>query len=331
MKEVVGTCAGCGKDVVCRDGFFEGEIDRGASFCFSCGRGLRAEFTEEEMGSFIAELNKNPEQHTGYCGTDVKEVTHTLKTDFSDLAFKESFVVLKENGKIIAALGADWDQSAASGELWGPFSLNEGGKWQEDASKLWRLLQHKINKDGMWHGFYNVQNQQAIQWISLLGGKCKSREVILRVLPEEIKPDEKINVEEFTESYTDEFKSLHIKVFPDSYFSSDDILSRKNNCNRLFVIQKTQQLAGYVYVEASPSHGEGSIEFMAVNPEFRGKGMGEALLKKAAAFLFQDMNVKEISICVNAENEAAIHLYKKVGFSEKYRLDFYKVQNGNNR
>ncbi|MDG5472804.1 GNAT family N-acetyltransferase [Jeotgalibacillus sp. ET6] len=275
------------------------------------------------MGSFIAGLNKNPEQHTGYFGTEAKEVIDTLKTDFSDLACKDSFAVLKENGKIIAALGADWDQDSATGELWGPYSLASGEQWQKDASRLWRILQHKINQNGTWHGFYNVQNQQAIQWISLLGGKLKSREVILQVLPEELKPSEKESVEEFTELYTEEFKSLHLKVFPDSYFSSGDILSRKNDRNRLFVIEKNQRLAGYVYVEANPSHNEGSIEYIAVNPEFRGMGMGEALLKRAAAFLFQDMNAKEISICVNAGNEAAIHLYKKVGFSEKHRLEFY--------
>ncbi|KIL52763.1 hypothetical protein KR50_00920 [Jeotgalibacillus campisalis] len=325
MKELAGKCTGCCKDLYCRDGFFEGEIDEGTAFCFPCSNQLRSDFTEEEIGLFIARLNKNPAQHTGYCGTEEMEVTDTLLNDFSDLSFKNSFAVLKEDGKIIAALGADWDMEAASGELWGPFSLKDGEEWQEDAGRLWRFLKHKINHNGTWHGFYNEQNQQAINWISLQGAVHKSKEVILRVIPEEIKPGKQMEVEEFTAPYTEKFKSLHTSAFPAGYFSSDEILRRQNNHNRLFVVQENQRLAGYVYVEASPAHGEGSIEFITVNPNFRGQGVGEALLKRAAAFLFQEMNVKEISICVNAGNEAAIHLYKKVGFSEKHRLSFYKL------
>lgn len=37
MKEHVGLCEICNKDLFCMDGFFQGEIDpSGKLFCFSC-------------------------------------------------------------------------------------------------------------------------------------------------------------------------------------------------------------------------------------------------------------------------------------------------------
>ena len=37
MKELVGTCSCCGKDIYCLDGFFNGVItDEKQSYCFTC-------------------------------------------------------------------------------------------------------------------------------------------------------------------------------------------------------------------------------------------------------------------------------------------------------
>ncbi|TDL31542.1 GNAT family N-acetyltransferase [Jeotgalibacillus sp. S-D1] len=330
MKEVVAHCTGCGKILYCKDGFFEGELDRQKSFCFTCFEQLHEDFTEEETGEFISRLNRKPDQHIGYCGTNAKEVADVLMQDFSDLSFNNSFAVLKENGKIIAALGADWDSKEKTGELWGPFSLAEDEKWQEQADILWRLLQHKINQKGMWYGFYNEQNQQAEKWISRMGGVKQSSEVILHASTYRSSSIYSGKAAVFTAAFKVEFKRLHNTVFPAAYFSADDILTRINDSKRLFIMADGEDLLGYVYVEAVPDHGEGAIEFIAVDSKSRGRGVGTALLQKAASFLFDEMNIKDISICVSAENKAAIQMYKNNAFLEKHRMDFYKLKDDSN-
>ena len=44
MRELVGPCANCGKDVYCRDGFLEGSYVNGKLFCMEC-----AEENEEKQ------------------------------------------------------------------------------------------------------------------------------------------------------------------------------------------------------------------------------------------------------------------------------------------
>ncbi|WP_269430744.1 hypothetical protein [Domibacillus enclensis] len=36
MKELVGTCAVCGKDIYCMDGFLNGVKENGELLCFPC-------------------------------------------------------------------------------------------------------------------------------------------------------------------------------------------------------------------------------------------------------------------------------------------------------
>ncbi|WP_167578609.1 GNAT family N-acetyltransferase [Jeotgalibacillus proteolyticus] len=279
-----------------------------------------------ELGSFITQVNSKPEGHIGYCGVEAMEVENTLQEDFSDLKLEDSFIVWKEGGRIIAALGVDWDSEERTGELWGPFNLSSEEKWQLHADILWRLLQHKVNQEGTWYGFYNELNHQAKNWFSVLGGQKKSSEVILHAKPGKVSSRSIGKTEEYSDRYQDEFKRMHQAVFPNTYYSADEILSRKNSKNRLFVSAENNHLLGYVYVEGNPDFKEGSIEFIAVDEQARGKGVGAALLERASAYLFECVDAQEISICVSADNEAAIHLYKKVGFTEKHRLSFYKLQ-----
>lgn len=64
--------------------------------------------------------------------------------------------------------------------------------------------------------------------------------------------------------------------------------------------------------EALP--GEMYIDTICVDPQFRGHGIGTALLKYAES-VAKDFNVKTVSLNVETEKEAAIRLYNRVGFS----------------
>jgi RimJ/RimL family protein N-acetyltransferase len=53
---------------------------------------------------------------------------------------------------------------------------------------------------------------------------------------------------------------------------------------------------------------------MYVSPEFRGKGVGRALLLKALSLARSVPQVIQVNLCVNANNASAIRLYESVGF-----------------
>ncbi|GEK59456.1 hypothetical protein MHA01_23610 [Marinococcus halophilus] len=41
MEEYLGQCSVCGKEIYCRDGFFEGVHEGGRLYCFECFKQLR--------------------------------------------------------------------------------------------------------------------------------------------------------------------------------------------------------------------------------------------------------------------------------------------------
>jgi RimJ/RimL family protein N-acetyltransferase len=54
---------------------------------------------------------------------------------------------------------------------------------------------------------------------------------------------------------------------------------------------------------------------MYVTPAARRKGVGRALLLEALSFARSVPGVRQVNLCVNADNERAIHLYESVGFT----------------
>lgn len=57
---------------------------------------------------------------------------------------------------------------------------------------------------------------------------------------------------------------------------------------------------------------------MALHPEYRGRGLGEGLLRSAEQWA-RDVGVLKISLAVFATNERAIRLYQRVGYHEEGR------------
>ena len=84
-----------------------------------------------------------------------------------------------------------------------------------------------------------------------------------------------------------------------------------------FVAVAREELIGSVVVEPS-RHGFGEIG-MAVAREWRGRGVGSALLSAAIEWA-RDRGLHKLSLGVFAHNTAAIELYRKFGFVEEGRL-----------
>jgi ribosomal protein S18 acetylase RimI-like enzyme len=76
------------------------------------------------------------------------------------------------------------------------------------------------------------------------------------------------------------------------------------------------EIVGSIHVEKSP-HGSGEIG-MAVAREWRGRGVGSALLAAAIEWA-REQDLHKLSLGVFAHNDAAIALYRKFGFVEEGR------------
>jgi ribosomal protein S18 acetylase RimI-like enzyme len=81
-------------------------------------------------------------------------------------------------------------------------------------------------------------------------------------------------------------------------------------------------IAGLLALEHSVKKGEWYIDHIAVDKDYRGKGIGKALILWAQDFIEQG---GKLTLFVSAKNKSAIHLYKKEGFQIKNKkISFWR-------
>ena len=93
-----------------------------------------------------------------------------------------------------------------------------------------------------------------------------------------------------------------------------------------FVAVADAEIVGSLHLERS-RHGFGEIG-MAVGREWRGRGVGSALLAAAIEWA-RERGLHKLSLGVFAHNDAAIALYRKFGFIEEgHRVKHYRRASG---
>lgn len=86
------------------------------------------------------------------------------------------------------------------------------------------------------------------------------------------------------------------------------------------VAEEENKIVGYVMCRVETAFSgfspakRGHIISIAVLPNYRRRGIGEMLLKEALNALINHYGVKDCYLEVRVSNEAAINLYKKLGF-----------------
>lgn len=104
-------------------------------------------------------------------------------------------------------------------------------------------------------------------------------------------------------------------------WTKDGIIEALQNRTKFYVFEKSGKVLGYVGV--SIILDEGYITNVAVLPEYRGLGIGNALMKKLED-LAKLENLSFISLEVRVSNQKAISLYEKFGYkTEGVRKNFY--------
>ena len=105
-------------------------------------------------------------------------------------------------------------------------------------------------------------------------------------------------------------------------WSSEQFLEYLSRPSRsIFLIWVSGSVAaGYVLAAVRGTRLD--IDSVAVDPRFRGKGIATALLKRAIATA-RRRGFTAVSLSVRRDNEAAIHLYRKLGFAPVRRIENY--------
>ena len=126
----------------------------------------------------------------------------------------------------------------------------------------------------------------------------------------------------------DQVQQMHVDWRPDIYryndeFVSEEVFKQMVNSGNLYVAVESESIVGvlevsYKHIE-TPAHVTRDIVFidtMAVDADYRGKGVGRLFFEKATE-LKDEAGADGIELQVNAKNQDAYSIYRKYGFTEK--------------
>jgi len=121
-----------------------------------------------------------------------------------------------------------------------------------------------------------------------------------------------IKIRNFSLSDLDQILEIEKKVFPkDAYSKSFFEWLYWKYPDGFLVVKNDEKILGYII--GHPEDGSALLISMAIDPNFRRKGIGRKLLNTLLDH-FQKKKIKEIILHVRTKNKPAINFYEKMGF-----------------
>jgi len=148
-----------------------------------------------------------------------------------------------------------------------------------------------------------------------------------------MRPQKKIPISESPEALKEKhrktFLDLHNSHFPRAYRTAKAIFDGIDDNHKVFVCTNKNEVIAYIYGTIEDNSEKGEIEFFAVNPEFRRKGIGKRLLLNALNWFFEVKKIPSVGLCVSDELTNARSLYQGVGFRHEYTGMVFNKKVGN--
>ena len=122
-----------------------------------------------------------------------------------------------------------------------------------------------------------------------------------------------------------EVTQLWKKAFPETPLHNDpirDIQSKLKIQPGLFLVAVNDHLLVGTAMAGFDGH-RGWVYYLAVDPAYRRKGIGTALMKKAEGLLAQ-MSCSKVNLLIRADNSDLQTFYEKLGYSVEERISMGK-------
>jgi ribosomal protein S18 acetylase RimI-like enzyme len=273
----------------------------------------------EIISRLIANQSKQPETHC--IQSDTGEEYQSIQRELVqlDLSSALCFVAAFQDDQLIGALGSELDEELGRGWLRGPFIVASTDDWDSAASALLEGLVARLPPAIHWlDSFLNIANTRGNEFYLNHGfHQLRLAHVYVAAAPKQ-PVDLARPCETLTPQQAQAFIALHQAVFPQTYATGQRILDKLGDDHQVFVYTQSGELLGYLYAAIEEDSGDGSVEFVGVRADARGRGIGRQLLHTALRWFFEVKQVPQATLVVNDNLTNARSLYEKVGFGLKY-------------
>lgn len=279
----------------------------------------------EKLVLFATRLNGEGIHHIGFFGEAEADVRASLAECLIPPA--EGFMMAYDQDQLVGVFGVDADTEVNHAWLFGP--LVEHADWHAIADRLYSavlpLIPAYIRDRDL---FCDVQNVHIEEFAARHGFPLHSENAVLALIPGKYTPSAKrmSYIISYEERFFEQFEELHRELFPNTYFTSRQMVEKIDENHRLFFAVEGDQLLGYLFCKIEPESESGYIDFIGTDSSARRRGIGADLLTSGVEGMLSAQTTKKINLTVNANNTAARNLYEKIGFTVQRVMRGYRQQ-----
>jgi ribosomal protein S18 acetylase RimI-like enzyme len=279
----------------------------------------------DELVQFVARLNSDGAHHIGFFGEGEADIRATLAE--SIIPPSEGFVMAYEGDQLVGVFGVDVNPEISRAWLFGP--LVDHPDWHEVADQLYAKVIPRIPvgiRD--YDLFADVQNTRMEAFAVRHGFPIHSENAVLTLAREKYTPaaPRTTQVIPYQEKHFEAFESLHKTLFPNAYFTAQQMVEKIDENHQLFLAVENGQLLGYHFGKTEPLSESGYVDFIGTDASARGRGIGADLLAAGIDWMLALPATQKVNLTVNADNIAARTLYEKFGFVTDRVMRGYRKQ-----
>ncbi len=225
------------------------------------------------------------------------------------------FKTVDADGEIVALLGCQPDCDQTQGWMWGPW-------WSpayQASDALTGLLEETFRRlpASMRHvdAFLHVDNQAGSKFLRSAGfGLRQVTHLYTAPRPSVLVPSAKEGLPYLRTMHEVAFTALHASSFPASTHTGQEMLAARDEDHVILAATDGLRLLGYACVSVNHTPHEGFIEYLAVKPAARGRGVGRWLLDQTLRWIFLEKELPQAALCVTEWRDNARRLYERAGF-----------------
>ena len=234
---------------------------------------------------------------------------------------------LNEADQIVGAFGAEFDSDQRRGWLWGPFA-EEGDAdpdgWLALCERMYGQLMAILPfEPALLDGFIDQPFELGARLYETCGHHhAKTVYVFVAPRPAD-SPAANISLSKrlsrLTPAFADGFATLFDAIFQDTFYTGAQVVERLNTerlseQEQVFIYTQGDAVLGFCHASVNRGANEGYIEFVGVDEEARGRGIGRKLLQTTMHWLFEEQAMPKIGLTTGDDNVNAHALYRGLGF-----------------
>lgn len=281
------------------------------------------EETNLEQGiHFITRLNTNLEHRISYFGETREEIAADLKASQPPEGY--GFIAVDKGGKLCGLFGVELDKELGRCWLLGPFV--DHGDWDVIADQLYDAILTALPGEITNQELYFPQQNKGLYEFALRHGfEFYSAGAVLTLYPGQELNIPKSRNQDLDEEHTEQFLSLHDALFPNTYYSGEQLLKlAEEDDKHLLVHQVDDKIAGYIFIQVREAAQDGYIDFIGVDENHRRQGIGRLLAASGIKWAFQFPFVQKITLTVKPDNAPAVRMYHSLGFETESVANGYR-------